>query len=59
MDIEANLWTTCLVLMETTARPPDPPSRHRIEDRTDAAEIKEVVKPKSGSRGGKRKKAKK
>lgn len=58
MDIEANLWTTCLVLMETTARPPDPPSKHRIEDRTDREEIAAVVRPRSGARGGKRKKAK-
>tara|TARA_Y100000992_G_scaffold295224_1_gene255881 strand:- start:1051 stop:1230 length:180 start_codon:yes stop_codon:yes gene_type:complete len=46
MDIEANLWRTCLILMETTAGPPDPSTGGRVKTRTDTSEIDSAVKPK-------------
>tara|TARA_E500000331_G_scaffold330119_1_gene351354 strand:- start:313 stop:492 length:180 start_codon:yes stop_codon:yes gene_type:complete len=54
MDIEANLWTTCLVLMETTAAPPEANTDERVETRTDATEIDSVVKPKKKKPGSKK-----
>ena len=44
MDIESNLWTTCVVLMETTASRPKEEKKNVIADRTDSEEILDVLK---------------
>ena len=46
MDIERNLWTTCLILVETTSTAPTDEDPDTVSDRTDCAEIEETMKPK-------------
>jgi len=53
MDIEANLWTTCLVLIETTSTAPGNSRSDIIRDRTDGDEMeKPTVKRKKKAKRG-------